>query len=104
MSKPEQMRDSGWRRQPMRTYPSYTRFYWGTLGLGMAVGITWTISMTTTIAQRHITKLHAIIFLYTVSILCLIAQGWMLHRWGRQLKRDEAELEKTRIILMGKKP
>lgn len=104
MNTPEQMRDSGWRRQPMGKYPSYTRFYWGSTALGMAVGITWTIAMTTTLAQRHFTYTHAIMFLYGISIVGFIQQGWMLYRWGRQLKRDEAELEKTRVILMGKKP
>ena len=81
------------KKTPM-PYPSTTRWFMGTTGIGGACGITWTLLLTGTYAQRYITKTHAIESLYALAFLLMFAQLWMLYRWGRRLKRDTAELQK----------
>jgi hypothetical protein len=89
-------------RMPVRPYPSPYRFYTGSIGLGMAVGITWTLAMTNNVAQHYITKAHAVAALYGISFLLFAAQGWMLRRWRKRLERDRAELVKMAVVLMEK--
>ena len=78
--------------KPPQQYPSPYRFYTGSVGLGIAVGISWTIFMTGNYAQRVITKSHAIELLFAVVALFFGCQLWMLVRWDRDLKKRNAEL------------
>ena len=72
------------KKTPM-PYPSTTRWFMGTTGIGGACGITWTLLLTGTYAQRYITKTHAHPqSLYALAFLLMFAQLWMLYRWGRQ--------------------
>jgi hypothetical protein len=74
-------------------YPSRFRYYFGATGLGMAVGITWTIAMTSKFAQRSITPVHAYMFLYGLSIFFFGLQSHMLYRWNKALKKHRIELD-----------
>ena len=77
----------------LQPYPTYTRYYLGTIGLGMAVGIAWTLFFTGDYMQRHISKPHAISMLYVIVAVLMLAQAWMLRRWDKRLKRDRAMLD-----------
>ena len=73
-------------------YPPPYRFYLGSVGLGAACGIAWTLALTGPFAARHITKTHAIIVLYAAVAVLLLCQAWMLIRWDRRMKRDREQL------------
>jgi hypothetical protein len=74
-------------------YPSRFRYYFGATGLGMGVGITWTIAMTSKFAQRSITPAHAYMVLYGISIFFFGLQMHMLYRWNKALKKHRIELD-----------
>lgn len=83
--------------QPLKApdlYPNRYRFYTGAIGIGMMLGITWTISMTTANAQRWITKPHAYVILYAVAVFFMVYQGVLLYLWNKRLKRHRAEIDK----------
>lgn len=73
-------------------YPSLTRYSLGMLGLGLALGVMWTISMTSPWMQLHLSKPHAYMILYGVSGFLMGAQIKLLHKWDKKLKRDKAIL------------
>lgn len=75
-------------------YPSKYRFYWGTFGLGMGLGIAWTLSLTTSAVLRHVSKIHVVTFLLLVVAATFAAQGWMLYRWNKALAKHRIELAK----------
>lgn len=79
---------------PPKLYPSVTRYSLGSVGLGISMGIVWTQAMTSPYVQRHITPAHAYAALYSLALLCLVSQAWMLYRWSKRMKHDQAELEK----------
>jgi hypothetical protein len=87
--------------KPPKPYPSYTRYYLGCVGVGLACGITWTLVMTNPLIQRklHIPSTPAIVFLYSVAVAMLLAQAWLLVRWHRRMKQDIAEMGKKWIEL-----
>jgi hypothetical protein len=78
---------------PSSPYPSKYRFYWGAVGMGMGLGITWTVGMTCTAVSRYISRGHAITFLYLVVALCFVSQSWMLYRWNKALTKHRAEMK-----------
>lgn len=73
-------------------YPSKYRFYWGACSLGMGLGITWTLSLTSSGVLRHVSKGYVITFLYGVVAVTFAAQGWMIYRWNKALKKRRAEM------------
>jgi hypothetical protein len=75
-------------------YPSRFRFYSGALGLGAAMGISWTAFALGPFVLRYITRGHALIILYGMVAALFAAQTWMLYRWHKQLKERRAKLEK----------
>lgn len=50
-----------------KPYPSSVRFMVGTLGIGLALGATWTIAMTSDWMMLHLSKAHAYMILYGTS-------------------------------------
>ena len=78
---------------PPSLYPGRFRYYFGATGLGMALGITWTIAMTTKATQRYITPEHAYMVLYGASGFFFGLQAQMLYRWNKALKKRRAELD-----------
>jgi hypothetical protein len=68
----------------LKPYPSMTRFMAGTLGVGLALGVTWTIAMTSDWMQQHITKPHAYMILYAASGFLMGMQIRLLHKWRKQ--------------------
>ena len=75
-----------------KPYPSSVRFMVGTLGIGLALGVTWTIAMTSPWMQLHLSKSHAYMILYATSGFLMGAQIKLLYKWDKKLKRDKAIL------------
>jgi hypothetical protein len=73
-------------------YPSKYRFYLGACALGTGLGISWTLSLTSSGVLRHVSKGHVITFLYVIVAVTFAAQGWMLYRWDKALKKRRVEL------------
>jgi hypothetical protein len=73
-------------------YPSKYRFYFGACALGVGLGISWTLSLTSSGVLRHVSKGYVITFLYGVVAVTFAAQAWMLYRWDRALKKRRAEM------------
>ena len=73
-------------------YPSRFRFYSGALGLGAAMGISWTTFTLGPFVLRYITRGHALTILYGMVAALFAAQTWMLYRWHKQLKERRAKL------------
>ena len=73
-----------------KPYPSLTRFSLGTLGMGLALGVTWTISMTSPWMQLHLSKPHAYTILYAVSGFLMGAQIKLLYKWDKKLRQQRA--------------
>ena len=71
-----------------KPYPSSVRFMVGTLGIGLALGVTWTIAMTSDWMMLHLSKSHAYMILYGTSGFLIGQQIRLLHKWEKLQKRD----------------
>lgn len=78
--------------EPEPEYPSRYRFYGGALGLGFAMGISWTVFALSPPMLRYITRGRAVMILYGMVAVFFGAQSWMLYRWNKQLKKRREKL------------
>jgi hypothetical protein len=74
----------------LKPYPSLTRYSLGTLGMGLALGVTWTISMTSPWMQLHLSKPHAYMILYATSGFLMGVQVKLLYKWEKRVRQQRA--------------
>lgn len=73
-----------------KPHPSSVRFMVGTLGIGLALGVTWTIAMTSDWMMLHLSKAHAYMILYGTSGFLMGAQYRLLHKWEKRARLERA--------------
>jgi hypothetical protein len=88
-----EMRGTGVSLNGDELYPSRFRYYFGATGMGMMLGISWTLLMTGPFVQRYVSHLHAVLIMYGVCLVFMVLQVDMLYRWERRLKRHRAVME-----------
>ena len=75
-------------------YPTRFKYYFGAVGAGMVIGITWTLAALNPFWQRYISKAHIYMILYGMALLLMLYQWILLYRWEKRIKRQRAEIEK----------
>ena len=79
---------------PWTLKPSIYRFYIAAVGMGMAVGISWTILMIDTkLMQRYISHHHAIAALYGFVAIAFVLQTIHIIIETRRINRTQAKLK-----------
>lgn len=73
---------------PMPDYPSKFRYLSGATGMGISLGISWTLALTNTGIQRYLSRAHALMILFATVGFFFGWQVMMLVRWRRELKKQ----------------
>jgi hypothetical protein len=81
------------RAEIWKMQPNPLRFYLGAVAIGFGAGICWTILFTTPPLSRHLSHAHAFAILWSIVILCYLAQAAVLISEHIRMQRKLEDLK-----------